>query len=125
MASDEGFPAHAGIMRRNIRVFRGFPAHAGMDPAQSTALSAEPQVSPPTRGWTIHEWLDIVPSTRQVSPPTRGWTLELGTSFGEPGGGFPAHAGMDPQRPWSRVRLSLRATVSPPTRGWTSPCSAT
>ena len=68
-----------------------------------------------------------------VSPPTRGWTSESRRNVHKIGG-FPAHAGMDPDRARSMRRAwfprprgdgpSARchrppSLVSPPTRGWT------
>ena len=75
------------------RITDGFPAHAGMDPVLAG----------------LWEWVPGLPRTRgdgpvrqaggavvlQASPHTRGWTL-LDFASGSPGGGFPAHAGMDP-----------------------------
>ena len=113
--------------------WRGFPAHAGMDRRRS-------------RCWMLRPWL---PRPRgdgprpcfqatcrpKASPPTRGWTVGRGQPVGL-GGGFPAHAGMDPCRrsagarwPWlprprgdgpASYGLSFSTTrASPPTRGWT------
>ena len=112
---------------------RGFPAHAGMDPRQ-IAQVAKTQGFPRTRGDgpPCHDptsWM------RKVSPHTRGWTRRAGTA-GHPGGGFPAHAGMDRRIPsaaaastgFPRTRgdgpRSICAwlnseMVSPHTRGWT------
>ena len=93
----------------------GFPAHAGMDHRHQERRSArrETRVSPPTRGWTVRA--RTLPSACVVSPPTRGWTHDEHPDAGAGAGGFPAHAGMDPQAP-----LTICAVpVSPPTRGWT------
>ena len=83
----EGFPAHAGMDRRDDAVlftFLGFPRPRGDGPPCSCTAGASPRVSPPTRGWTA-------PSTnaRNVT-----W-------------GFPAHAGMDPAR-WPPAPASRR-----------------
>ena len=112
---------------------RGFPAHAGMDPA-SDPPDRDRRGLPRTRG--DGPCSGSAPVTHpQASPHTRGWTV-LGVSIDWLAGGFPAHAGMDPEpgrRRRGRTRLPrtrgdgplagipadrvLRA--SPHTRGWT------
>ena len=84
------------------------------------------EVSPPTRGWTPGAPLD---EAERVSPPTRGWT-RCNAPASALIRGFPAHAGMDPDRcnrnpahagmdPAGRQPASGLRAVSPPTRGWT------
>ena len=117
------------------RCHQGFPAHAGMDPRGPSGARLRAWF-PRTRGdgprhlgWSRGRF--------GVSPHTRGWTLRLPGR--EPGPhGFPAHAGMDPCRPWPgsgrprfprtrgdgparAVGSSTSRMVSPHTRGWTLP----
>ena len=111
-----GFPAHAGMDHHQLVVLRqlvGFPRPRGDGPRRASARPLNPAVSPPTRGWT-----------------------RIGAALLPDGGGFPAHAGMDPC--WSAGRSSrarfprprgdgppdamaanAASVVSPPTRGWT------
>ena len=85
--------------RRRVRGL-GFPAHAGMDPSGPVRRSRFPRF-PRTRGdgpyprmeGFIHE---------AVSPHTRGWT-RLQRRVPQAAAGFPAHAGMDPERTLSRA----------------------
>ena len=115
------------------RPLQGFPAHAGMDPGESTPYQAC-RWFPRPRGDGPH----LTTGSRigsGVSPPTRGWTV-LGAAPAAGGGGFPAHAGMDPPvahsspsahgfpRPRGDGPSIYPADltgpqVSPPTRGWT------
>ena len=114
----------------------GFPAHAGMDPHRRKGLSAVRRFPRPRGDGPLS--VDVPRRRREVSPPTRGWTLHV-TELGRDGHGFPAHAGMDPHRgsrpspapwfprprgdgPWDRTSVVLASLVSPPTRGWTSSC---
>ena len=93
-----------------VRPRGGFPAHAGMDPADP-AGNVKLARLPRTRG----DGPARVRRTTNVctaSPHTRGWTRAAGPPVGG-GGGFPAHAGMDP----SRARLSPRTDRLPRTRG--------
>ena len=111
----------------------GFPAHAGMDPARAAPATCAVRL-PRTRG-------DGPPAPRAqarqrlASPHTRGWTpgrpvRRLGR------GGFPAHAGMDPNNgpdgesdrglprtrgdgPSARPPRGSAPRASPHTRGWT------
>ena len=115
------------------RLRGGFPAHAGMDPLLPRAEGSREGL-PRTRGdgpfaYCRPCWLVA------ASPHTRGWTrLNPGLSGG--GRGFPAHAGMDPDRcalgrgpgglPRTRgdgpTAATLQTTTwraSPHTRGWT------
>ena len=112
----------------------GFPAHAGMDPTIPSRPRA-PTGLPRTRGdgpaplfcWPCRGW---------ASPHTRGWTRCDEPAY-RPGVGFPAHAGMDPEKARRRhARLGLPRTrgdgpstscsgtrgqrASPHTRGWTA-----
>ena len=111
----------------------GFPAHAGMDPG-TTSRQALPGRFPRPRGDGPSS--ECTGSGRSaVSPPTRGWTLH---DIHRPrlDAGFPAHAGMDPPRlvllaavggfprprgdgPCSPISSGFVRRVSPPTRGWT------
>ena len=71
----------------------GFPAHAGMDRRQQQA-AAEATGFPRTRGdGPTAEWEAVTGYT--VSPHTRGWT-HAACRPDALGCGFPAHAGMDP-----------------------------
>ena len=99
-------------------VRQGFPAHAGMDPSSATssagerirfprprgdgpiAMAREPVGCdgrfPRPRGDGPSRARRLCAEVLRVSPPTRGWTLPRSGSDRMPGGGFPAHAGMDP-----------------------------
>ena len=112
---------------------RGFPAHAGMDPSPSPGLERSGGL-PRARG--DGPWYSPIGSgSDAASPRTRGWTLRGG---GEEWYfyGFPAHAGMDPERRqrWAESHRLPRARgdgpdrgrlrhrdeqASPRTRGWT------
>ena len=111
----------------------GFPAHAGMDPPGHGAAD-RPVRLPRTRG--------DGPRTRRAScllatasPHTRGWTLPAHRAR-HGGGGFPAHAGMDPAArtrragarrlprtrgdgPIREPQAAQSLVASPHTRGWT------
>ena len=111
----------------------GFPAHAGMDrrddlPRYLGVRFPRPRGDGPSAG----RWYR---STRMVSPPTRGWTLGR-LRRRPPSSGFPAHAGMDPRDvpelgtewrfprprgdgPDHHGQSATHRWVSPPTRGWT------
>ena len=111
----------------------GFPAHAGMDPlpaAQRNALQWFPR--PRGDGPAHGVLLDL---QALVSPPTRGWTTCRASAWRD-SPGFPAHAGMDPERvmigtvcirfprprgdgPSEAQFAVVPDQVSPPTRGWT------
>ena len=111
-----GFPAHAGMDRRqrnDQRQRSRFPRPRGDGPDNANRAATIAEVSPPTRGWT------------------RVWRVERNRHHG-----FPAHAGMDPEdgpvvvvdRGFPRPRgdgptldttSPSRPPVSPPTRGWT------
>ena len=113
---------------------RGFPAHAGMDPSGDTYTF-------PVGGFPRPRGDGPAGARRLfahggVSPPTRGWTCS-GQDNAVREGGFPAHAGMDPQETYTEAAFvgfprprgdgPPRRTmghgpwsVSPPTRGWTS-----
>ena len=105
----------------------GFPAHAGMDRRQHRWLIKlrDARVSPPTRGWTRRHRRPVIPRmAATVSPPTRGWTSHRSAVDRQLGiEGFPAHAGMDPDGPGRAIRRA-GILVSPPTRGWTSSSGA-
>ena len=76
-------------------LFRGFPAHAGMD--LSRPISLPPGLwFPRPRGDGPSPSLHHLPDWA-VSPPTRGWTVRQWL-LGLPCHGFPAHAGMDRDR---------------------------
>ena len=113
----------------------GFPALAGMDPKKSGSRWVRRRI-PRARGDgpACDAGHDRLP---RDSPRSRGWTRAVG-SVGDAGDGFPALAGMDPQRgqdsynrlgiPRARgdgpatVYSTLRADVdSPRSRGWTVP----
>ena len=118
---------------RRRRPDRGFPAHAGMDPLWALLSRVEIGL-PRTRGdgpRRIHGVL----RTAQASPHTRGWTLD-NRGVGHVAVGFPAHAGMDPERPADPARGArlprtrgdgpqasthgaASSAASPHTRGWT------
>ena len=73
----------------------GFPAHAGMDRVAASGRGGARRF-PRTRGDGPTTPRPVLPP-RRVSPHTRGWTRP--SSDGPySGGGFPAHAGMDPAR---------------------------
>ena len=111
----------------------GFPAHAGMDRARLRAGRCSRRL-PRTRGDGPCGHCAASTACR-ASPHTRGWTRGIdGRAVLR--GGFPAHAGMDPERPDSRlppVRLPRTrgdgpwdpdagrwlTWASPHTRGWT------
>ena len=111
----------------------GFPAHAGMDPrvGQLTMLSTR---IPRTRGDGPVAWIRL-PQPDSDSPHTRGWTR--GDPAHRGGDGFPAHAGMDPglpasrltragiprtrgDGPWAELGGDRHVPDSPHTRGWTA-----
>ena len=113
----------------------GFPAHAGMDPGLPPACHGRSGL-PRTRGdgpFTLSTGL----SALTASPHTRGWTLQQERLDGGEGG-FPAHAGMDPNSSAAPTRTSRLprtrgdgpfhhhhrrgSRMAPPhTRGWTPP----
>ena len=121
-ASEEGFPAHAGmdLSRRTRRRGRpgfprprgdgpcpssrriprtmSFPAHAGMDPPGTPGTASRCRFPRP-RG-DGPEMTEYDTMTSAVSPPTRGWTSlrELRSTLRR---GFPAHAGMDRSASWA------------------------
>ena len=116
----------------------GFPAHAGMDPSV-TSRARRRRWFPRPRGDGPFEQ-SFSQRGRVVSPPTRGWTQTRLGMQGR-GGGFPAHAGMDPSMgqhhaeqlrfprprgdgPAAVIYRDREIEVSPPTRGWTNRCSA-
>ena len=71
----------------------GFPAHAGMDPARCWRSPHDPGFPRPRGdGPTGCPWFT---DSCMVSPPTRGWTPDSPVDR-RGRGGFPAHAGMDP-----------------------------
>ena len=86
-----------GTGPRAVSHRRGFPAHAGMDP-RSSRRTATTVRFPRPRGDGPGA-VDAVLRRRAVSPPTRGWTCKSGWSWRRMGG-FPAHAGMDPRKPF-------------------------
>ena len=111
----------------------GFPAHAGMDLSRSLGSMGPPGFPRPRGDGPASA--DRRRDAALVSPPTRGWTVEFVPVI-HTEGGFPAHAGMDPQPPRGSVRASWfprprgdgpitvitfgsKTQVSPPTRGWT------
>ena len=92
----EASPHTRGWTRECRRVaarLDGFPAHAGMD---RLLKSRRPRRCwlPRTRG-DGPEKISTSATVRMASPHTRGWTRRRRRDVG-PGGGFPAHAGMDP-----------------------------
>ena len=111
----------------------GFPAHAGMDLGCSSYAQAQRGL-PRTRGDGPDHLMDCL-RYLVASPHTRGWTPGChGADDG--GGGFPAHAGMDPGvsdcRQHGRGLPRTRGdgpvpgapafhglVASPHTRGWT------
>ena len=118
---------------RRGRLLGGFPAHAGMDPLPSRFPRHRLRLPRP-RG-DGPSWLNAQARAGKASPPTRGWTSPTSGDDGA-GGGFPAHAGMDPSpRPTRGARTGLprprgdgperlrsqlaEMEASPPTRGWT------
>ena len=129
-----GFPAHAGIDPSSAppatatkrlpprtrgstslehqphRSSLGFPAHAGIDPGDCTWIGARSGL-PRARGDRPVYGIDY-PLGVTASPRTRGSTLVCGPSR-RPGGGFPAHAGIDPRR----RRRSCRPARLPRARG--------
>ena len=112
---------------------RGFPAHAGMDPGFTADVQPHQRL-PRTRGDGPAK---AKARTRKAkaSPHTRGWTREI--RIPGPGQvGFPAHAGMDPDRtscrstsdrlprtrgdgPFTLDEAWSGGRASPHTRGWT------
>ena len=115
---------------------RGFPAHAGMDPRPTSRRCRSARL-PRTRGDGPRS-AAAASGPKVASPHTRGWTR--GAVEAEPARrGFPAHAGMDPERPgrgpWAtwlprtrgdgplggqaRQARQARLRASPHTRGWT------
>ena len=122
-----------GVARDQPMLREGFPAHAGMDPSGPSA-TAWFRGLPRTRGDGPPR-LDRQAEGDAASPHTRGWTRpDSGRRPG--GGGFPAHAGMDPcNRARSSAPAGLPRTrgdgpevaacfrvplvASPHTRGWT------
>ena len=116
-----------------VRPRVGFPAHAGMDPRHRLRRSTKRRFPRPRGDGPMNRWtLRVQP---EVSPPTRGWTrLKATTTTTQTG--FPAHAGMDPSdviRRCAHMRFPRPRgdgpgprrgpipipRVSPPTRGWT------
>ena len=92
------------------RIARGFPAHAGMDRRQGRPDTRPPRL-PRTRGDgppRPHDAAWLVPA----SPHTRGWTRGGGPGVSAERG-FPAHAGMDP---WDTSASTTRPRL-PRTRG--------
>ena len=113
--------------------FGGFPAHAGMDPSAGDAHEGRWRF-PCTRGDGPYPVSSRHVGDR-VSPHTRGWTRQRQCAY-QSTGGFPAHAGMDPDTPGRRPATSRfprtrgdgplcrdpkggEWRVSPHTRGWT------
>ena len=112
---------------------QGFPAHAGMDPCRASAWRALPGL-PRTRGdgpMAVRHW----PVQMAASPHTRGWT-PFDVVVHVRVEGFPAHAGMDPQKgtpkrvhprlprtrgdgPSGTPATAPSSAASPHTRGWT------
>ncbi len=74
--------------------FTGFPAHAGMDLASRWTRKPPTWFPRPRGDGPRHRPLALI--LTGVSPPTRGWTRR-GRGSTDGGGGFPAHAGMDPK----------------------------
>ena len=117
---------------RKVRVV-GFPAPAGMDPAGASRETDPPRL-PRARG--DGPWAGFrVASRFAASPRPRGWTAQRRLQ-GDPAGGFPAPAGMDPPHscrrgrelglprargdgPRRKVNPSQVETASPRPRGWT------
>ena len=114
-------------------IVKGFPAHAGMDRRQGRGRNRSAGL-PRTRGDGPHEQPAPL-REEQASPHTRGWTADRGL-LREGERGFPAHAGMDrwtageaPGRsrlprtrgdgPSHAPRPAPRRGASPHTRGWT------
>ena len=111
----------------------GFPAHAGMDPTAAAGTRGGARL-PRTRGDGPAAGTVAAEAT-SASPHTRGWTLRPVPAAAR-GGGFPAHAGMDPAACGRRRRRpglprtrgdgptrtgagTARTVASPHTRGWT------
>ena len=70
----------------------GFPAHAGMDPVRTGLVRLAPRFPRPRGDGPTYRFDNTL--TPQVSPPTRGWTV--GRERARPrASGFPAHARMD------------------------------
>ena len=134
--SGDGFPAHAGWtlgLDHRADLAAGFPAHAGMDPIRPRRTSLFPRFPRPRGDGPDGSLLWAVTFT--VSPAHAGWTAVIFDSMDQ-AYGFPAHAGMDRQRP-RRAKASgwfprprgdgpsrcgggcAPGWVSPPTRGWT------
>ena len=132
-----GFPAHAGMDPHRGATERasreGFPAHAGMD-RHATRPSRSRRRLPRTRGDGPVPHVTAA-AVEEASPHTRGWTVDRVAGFVRQVG-FPAHAGMDPERTWasascprlprtrgdgplSRSRCARITMASPHTRGWT------
>ena len=118
---------------RRLRCGGGFPAHAGMDPSRIADRNVRKRL-PRTRG-DGPRVQQSVGAALPASPHTRGWTRHR-VVLSLPLAGFPAHAGMDPQRtrtgsgrsrlprtrgdgPRSSWASRRRLTASPHTRGWT------
>ena len=132
-----GFPAHAGMDRAptgRSGASGGLPRTRGDGPRAMPAVTSEITASPHTRGWTPPLSLRQE-AGRMASPHTRGWTQSTSV-WSRGGGGFPAHAGMDPDDgcpvsaagglprtrgdgPWTSSTLRWVAEASPHTRGWT------
>ena len=111
----------------------GFPAHAGMDRESVTPFAISRRL-PRTRG-DGPAGAQAAEHGRPASPHTRGWTLGRRRNDRRDQG-FPAHAGMDPERypsdppnprlprtrgdgPWADYDSIEEAAASPHTRGWT------
>ena len=93
----------------------GFPAHAGMDPTSATSAETS-RWFPRARG-DGPEIDQAAGTLLQVSPRTRGWT-PFATPAGPTLEGFPAHAGMDPdkRKRWARKCGFPRARGDGPKR---------
>ncbi len=71
----------------------GFPAHAGMDPRSLRVRWVRPWFPRPRGDGPVRS--HRMSPSGGVSPPTRGWTAS-GAHCAATYKGFPAHAGMDP-----------------------------
>ena len=128
-------PTRGWTLYRMCRLLlsRGFPAHAGMDRSYAIQWPRRKRFPRPRGDGPQMTYEDTTAAT--VSPPTRGWT-HMAKIIKRRIMGFPAHAGMDPDRPHGRrarvgfprprgdgpsllVSRTPVARVSPPTRGWT------
>ena len=139
-ASERSFPSASphtrgwtlGVLTAKARM-KGFPAHAGMDRRQPGAGQHAAGL-PRTRGDGPSETTgsNLVD---QASPHTRGWTFFV-LAISSPVPGFPAHAGMDPMNrsrssrsfglprtrgdgPRPTAATPTGSSASPHTRGWT------